>query len=148
MAVHNRTLAVSEQRHSIAFNQNIAMTTGETGVLCYIPYNCQLHAVKIGSFNVESNVSFLFTVNRFVVGVGITTFVAGSTFSPSDYGTSGVFATGATFPTTGASVFNLMANDVIGYVIGGGVTAGIMNSSGCFIVKPIQDIKQFLGLQL
>lgn len=145
MAVLQRTLD-SSQKESFSFRSDVALTTGETGVLSYVPYPCVLKAANIASFSIEADPNLLLTVSRFIVGAGITTWNLGSTFSLRDFGISGVLSSGISLPVSGSTLNILMQNDVIGYVVGGGATAGAFGVAGCFVVSPIQDVKVFLGL--
>lgn len=145
MSVHNRTLGDDEQRKALYFNQNVALTSGETGVLKMIPFPCVLQGAQIAAFSVASNVNLLLTVSRFIPGTGFTTFNIGSTFAPPSFGTSGVPASGVSLPAAGNTLLILTANDVVGYQVGGGATAAIFGLAGCLVVKPLQDVKVFIG---
>lgn len=145
MSIHNRSLGNTEQRKDIRFVNNQSMTNGETGVLSYIPYPCTLQACQLAAFSLESNPNLLLTVSRFIVGQGMTTYNIGSTFSPNSFGTSGVITAGISLPASGSSLLLLMANDVLGYVVGGGATAGVFGLVGSFVVQPQQDVRSYLS---
>ncbi len=145
MAVHNRTLGDSEQKKPLSFAQQLTITSGDTGVLAYVPYPCQLLAAQIGAFSVESTANLIFTVSRFIPGTGFTSYFLGSTFAPASFGTSGVLSAGISLPVVGNTLMNLMANDVLGYQAGGGATSGIFGLAGAFVVLPTQDKKSYLG---
>lgn len=145
MGIVNRTQDNSQKKEALQFEKNTSITAGETGVLCYIPFPCQLKAAQVAAFGVLSDVNLMLTVRRFIVGSGVTVYALGSTFLPNDFGTSGVITSGLSLPAQSSSDSYLMANDVIGYVVGGGSTALIDGMAGCFVVQPVQDIKVFLS---
>lgn len=142
MAVINRTKDSSEKREAIHWRQQLALTTGETGVISYIPYPCVLRAANVGCLDNPAGAANIFlTVNRFIVGTGATVFAVGSTFVPPIFGTSGSIAAGISLPATQ----NLMAGDVLGYQVGGGSSAYISGMAGAFVIEAVQDAKAFLG---
>lgn len=146
MAIVSRTQDASVQKQVLSFsNFSLALSTGETGVLSYVPYPCQLVAANLAAFSVTSDPTVQFTVSRFVVGQGFTSYVLGSAFQPPSYGTSGVLGAGVSLLASGSSLLYLMPGDVLGYEVGGGSTAGIFGMCGAFIVKPTQDIRTYLG---
>jgi len=146
MSIVNRTKDLSEQKSVLSFqNFSLALTTGETGVLSHVPYPCTLNAAQLAAFSVVTGANLLLTVNRFIPGAGFTAFALGSTFLPASYGTSGVLANGISLPASGSAELKLMANDVLGYVVGGGASTGIFGMAGSFVVTPSQDIKTYFG---
>lgn len=147
MGVHNMALAHSEQRHAFGFeNFDLTLTSGDTGLLVYVPWPSLLEAVNLGAFSVQSSPFLLLTLNRFIPGTGFTSFALGTTFAPRSFGTSGVLAgLGVTLSgqfVSGLSGIPLMANDVIGYQVGGtGGTCLIDGLCGSAILRPVQDRK-------
>lgn len=147
MSIHNRGLGNTEQRKSLEFSLgSAALSNGETGVLSFVPFPCVIEAAQIAAFSVESAANLLFTVSRFIAGQGMTTWALGSTFAVRDFGVSGVLSSGVSLPMSGSTLNLLMTNDVLGYQVGGGATAGVFGIAGCFVVKPLQDVKVFLNL--
>ena len=145
MAIVGRALDSSEQLKQWGFKVEIPVTTGATGVLHHIPFNCQLSAIQGTAMDVTSNANLLLNVSRFIPGVGLTVWNIGSTFVPPVFGTSGYPASGISLPVFGSTLGLLMANDVLGYVGGGGSTAAIYSFVGSIVVKPMQDLKVYLG---
>ena len=145
MGIHNRTLGLSEQYHPLPFAQQMTITSGDTGVLAFVPYPCALQVAQVAAFSIESNAYLLFTVNRFIPGSGFTSYFLGSSFVPATYGTSGVLPAGVSLPVVGNTLLNLMPGDVLGYQAGGGSTSGIFGLAGAFVVKPAQDVRTYLG---
>lgn len=145
MAVVNRTLDASNQKFPVSVAINGAITNGETGVLVHVPFPCTLEAANLASFNTTASFNMLIRVSRFIPGTGATTWVLGSTFAPPAFGTSGVIPSGISLPASGSTLLNLMPNDVIGYLADGGATVAVYGLTGCFILKPVQDIRVFLN---
>lgn len=146
MSIHNRTLGGTEQRRALQFGLgNAAFSQGETGVLAYVPFPCTLSAANIATMSLNGTPNLIFTNTRFIVGAGVTTFNIGSTFALRAFGTSGVLDSGVSLPASGDSTLKLMANDVLGYVVGTGSTLAAFGVAGCFIIQPVQDVKSFLG---
>jgi hypothetical protein len=125
---------------------NGSQTNGETGILAYIPLPCVLEVGNLAFYNPTAQVTFRLMVNRFIPGAGFTSWSLGSTFSPSAFGTSGVALGGVSLPASGSTLLQLMPNDNIGYEVGGGSTAAIYGVAGSFVVRPVQDVRVFLGL--
>lgn len=146
MGITNRANNASQQRVPLNFIDNVGLTSGQTGVLAYVPFPCVLNAAQVAAFSIASAPNLLLTVSRFIVGAGVTTWNLGSTFLPNSFGTSGVLGSGISLPASGSTLNILTANDVLGFVVGGGSTAAIYGLAGCFVVEPIQDSRVFLGL--
>lgn len=145
MAILNRSNDASQQKWPLSFMKVQTISSGETGPLAYVPFPCTLQAAQITAFNAVSTINLIFTVSRFIAGSGVTVFNLGSTFAPSSFGTSGVLGSGVSLPAVGSTLMVLLANDVIGYQAGGGVTAAISGLAGAFVVQPIQDARVFLA---
>lgn len=151
MAIHNRTLGGTEQKKALSFsNFDLTLTSGDTGVIMYVPFPCNLEALNVGAFGVASSPILSFNVQRFIPGAGITLMPIGTTFTPVSFGTSGVLGgNGVTISAqipSGLSGIPLMSNDVIGYVVGGtGGTCLIDGLCGALVVQPAQDLKTFLN---
>lgn len=146
MGIINRTKENSEKLVPLNFALgNLALTQGETGVLAYVPFPCVLSAANIATMSLDGSPNLMLTVQRFIVGAGVTTYVVGSTFTLRAFGTSGVLSSGVSLPASGSTLLNLMANDVIGYQMGTGSTLIATGVAGCLVVRPIQDVTSFLG---
>lgn len=122
------------------------MASGETGVLAIVPFPCTLDSAQIAMFNVESSPFLALTLSRFITGTGFTSFVIGSTFPAQNFGTSGWLLTGVSLPASGSTTLQLMANDVLGYIVGGtGGTAIIAGGvAGAFVLRAVQDVRSTL----
>ncbi len=142
MSIHNSGLGPSQQREHFVFqNFGLALTSGDTGVLALVPFPCVMDAAQIATFSVESNPNLILTVTRFITGFGVTTWNLGTTFAARSFGTSGALNSGVSLPASGSSLLQLMTNDVVGYVVGGGSTAGIFGVAGDIVLRPIQDVR-------
>lgn len=145
MAIVNRALDSSEQSKVLDFKLEVPVTTGQTGAIVHVPFPCTVQAAQMTAFGVQSNANLLFTVSRFIAGAGTTVWALGSTFVPVAFGTSGYPTSGVSLPASGSTLLQLMANDIIGFVGGGGSTAGIYGCVGSFVVKPMQDSRVYLA---
>lgn len=145
MAIVARSLDASTDKGLLDFQCNGALTNGETGILAMVPYPCNLNAAQLAAFNPSAGAYLMLTIQRFIPGSGVTNWVLGSTFVPPAFGTSGVVSGGVSLPPNGSTLMALMANDVLGYQVGGGVTVGIYGMVGQFVVSPVQDVTKYLG---
>lgn len=145
MAIVSRTNDQSQQRHVIPIAERLTVSGGETGVIGHIPFPCALEAIQLASFSVAGSLNLLLQVQRFIPGSGVTVFNIGSTFVPPSFGTSGVIPSGVSLPASGSSLLQLMANDVLSYLSGGGGTAMIQGLAGSIVVRPVQDIRVYLN---
>src|SRR5690348_10123140 len=133
MSIHNRSLGETEQRKTLQFALgNAAFSQGETGVLAYVPFPCNLSAANIATIALNGAPNLLLTASRFIVGAGVTTWAIGSTFDLRAFGTSGVLDSGISLPAAGSDTLKLMANDVLGYVVGTGSTLAAFGVAGVF----------------
>ena len=149
MGVTNRSEDTSLQKYILDISINGALTNGETGVMGYIPCPGVIQAGNLACYNTTAGAYLLLSVQRFVVGQGLTTINLGSTFAPPAFGTSGVIpGNGISLPVAGSTLLNVMAHDVIAYQVGGGATVAIYGLAGAIIVKPIQDVVKYLGQSL
>lgn len=122
-----------------------SQTNGDTGMICHIPWPSTIKAMNIAFLNPTPQVTVLFTVSRFIVGTGATTWNLGTTFIPQSYGTSGLPLLGVSLPPQASTLMMLMPNDILGYQIGGGATAGLFGMFGSVVVQPLQDVTTFMG---
>lgn len=142
----NRANDITEQRHVVSFgNGSQALTSGETGVLAFVPYPCHFHAANVAAFSVASNAHLMLTAQRFIPGAGYTTWALGSTFTPPSFGTSGIAANGISLGVLGGTLLTMMPGDVVGYQVFGGATAGIFGFAGALVFRSLQDVKVYLG---
>ena len=146
MGITNRSKDNSEKNEVIHWKNQLPLTSGETGVFHYVSTPSVLLAGNIGCLDNPSTAANMFlTISRFIVGTGLTTITLGSTFVPPIFGTSGVIPSGISLPASGNTLLNLMPGDVFGYQIGGGSTAYISGMCAAFVLRPVQDIRVFLG---
>ena len=141
MAIVNRSKDESERFLPFNLSFGSALTNGETGIIGYVPFPCSISEANIATFSLAGSPYILLTVSRFIAGAGVTTINIGSTFAMRDFGVSGVLSAGVSLPAAGV---NLMANDVLGYVVGGGATLAAFGAAGCVVLNPAQDVKSYL----
>lgn len=141
MAVVNRTLDASEQKHTLQFFDK-TLATGVTRVACHIPFPCVAVAANAGGFGVSGSPEIALLVKRFIPGTGATvlTLVASQVYQA--YGTSGVPLAGLSLAASGSTLNNLLADDMI-LLKTAGANSAVTAIGGALIVQPIQDIKSF-----
>ena len=146
MAITNRTNDSSEQKTPLNFSfGDKALTQGETGVLAFVPFPCVLNAANMAAMSLNGTPNMILTASRFISGAGVTTWSIGSTFLIRSFGSSGVLTSGISLPVSTSVNLKLMANDVLGYLMGSGSTFAAYGVAGCMVVTPVQDVKTYLG---
>ncbi len=146
MGIINRAKDITDKHEGMPFAfANLSFSNGETGVLAYVPFPCNLRDANIATFSVVGSINLILTVNRFIVGAGFTSYTVGSTFALRSFGTSGVFASGLSLPAFGSTLLQLMPNDVIGYLVAGGSTASCSGIAGNIILTKTQDVTRYFG---
>lgn len=143
MAVINRTLDQSQQRFTMNAQAG-AVATGVTGILGIVPTPCVLEAGQIAAFGLSGAPSYQLTVQRFIVGTGITAITIGGANVPPAFGTSGLAVSGVSLNAAGSTLNNLLPGDVIMYLSGVANTA-VTGLAVSLVMRPIQDIKKWFG---
>lgn len=143
MAIVNRTLDASEQRKS--FTANFAATaTGLTLPILEVPFNSTLDAVQLAAFGLSGAPTYALRVQRFIVGTGLTVIAGGATTAtPPEFGTSGILT--MSLATSGSTLLNLLAGDVLTITTGAADTA-VKSLSVGICIKAVQDIKTTNGV--
>lgn len=143
MAIVNRTLDASEQRKSFTCNY-AATATGATIPVVMVPFNSTLDAVQLAAFGLSGAPTFDLRIQRFIVGTGLTVIAGGATTAtPPEFGTSGVLT--MSLATSGSTLLNLLAGDVLTLTSGGSNTA-VKSLSVGICIKAVQDIKTTNGV--
>lgn len=161
MSIFNRTLDSSEQRKTIPTVVSVPngtshiIPTGVTSIIATIPFNCVLDEAQMVALGVSGSPTVQLTVNRFIAGTGLSTFIVatGTSNIPASYGTSGAGAFGTSLfgtsgmilAASGSTLLNLLANDVI-VLSFGGANSAVNDLCINLVVRPIQDTKTFFGL--
>lgn len=143
MAIVNRSLDNSEQYKVISSNFGV-VATGVTLALAHIQSPCTLKAVQVAGFGASGSPIGIMTIQRFIVGAGLTVITLGTTFGARVFGTSGVLDAGVSLPAVGSTLLNLLPNDVICATVSGS-NAALMTMTANFLVQPTQDIRTYFA---
>lgn len=150
MAIVNRTLDPTEKNKVMSISSDADVLTGTTLFIGIVPWPSQLQCGQLACFGVSGAPTFQVSVNRFIVGTGVTTWIlaTGTSNVARDIGTSGVGnsvgQSGIIF--SGASLLTLQANDVLYVVQAGGAAAATKGFALSLILQPTVDIKYNFGL--
>lgn len=143
MAIVNRSLDLSQQNTVLAANYGL-IATGSTLSIAQVPSPGILSDIQMAAFGSSGSPVGLFTLQRFIVGAGLTVFAFGSTFALRTFGTSGVLDAGVSLPATGSTLLNVQANDVLCLTITGSNSA-VMALSVNAVLQPTQDIRSYFN---
>jgi len=142
MAIVNRSLDASEQRKAFTMNLQ-AVATGVTIQAMIVPYASVLEGVKVAAAGLSGSPTYDLRIWRFIAGTGVTTIAGGATtLTAVAVGTSGVQS--MVLASSGSTLLNLLANDVITLTSGAANTA-VTNLTVGIVVKAVQDIKTVYG---
>lgn len=150
MAIVNRTLDGTEKNKVMQICTTADTVNGTTLMVGIVPWPSQLQCGQLAAFGVSGSPSVALSVNRFIVGTGITTWIlaTGTSNIARDIGTSGVGnsvgQSGIVFQ--GSSLLTLQANDVIYATVAGGAGAAVKGLSVSVVIQPTVDIKYNFGL--
>lgn len=145
MANTNRADDYSNQRIPLQVGYDGPLIDSDTGVMAMIPLPAKLEVANFAAINPNSAVTIQFFVTRFIAGSGFTSWSLCSAYNPPDFQSSGIIHAGVSLPGSGSTLCALMPNDILAYQIGGGASATIGGFIGSFVIRPIQDVKTFLG---
>lgn len=142
MAINNRTLDPSLQRQVFQSSYGV-VATGVTLSALVVPYASTLDAVRVTANGLSGSPTIDLRVWRFIVGTGVTTIAGGATtLTAQALGTSGIQS--MVLASSGSSLLNLLANDVITLTTGGANTAASYTVS--VVIKNTQDIRTSFGV--
>lgn len=139
MAIINRDLSKSEQRHSfVEVVQNTA--TSSTYLICVVPFQSYLSAAAMACQGLSGSPNHSLWVQRFVAGVGVTSNVVGYSLVAQSWGTSGTQGF-----TVSGTTYTLQANDVL-ILSTAGANTGTVSTQVTYVLQALQDIKTQLGV--
>ena len=142
MAICNRDLDSSEQKHTIQANYGVVATALVLPVAT-ISYPCTLVAAKYAAVGISNTPSGILKINRFIVGSGSTVYLgAGTTFALQAVGTSGVQNCGLV--AAGSTALSLLAGDEITFTTAGS-NGAVSSLAVSLVVQATQDIRTFYG---
>ncbi len=145
MAIVNRTLDPSEERKVMSVKAG-ATANGVTAIIGTVAYPSVLQAGVVAAFGISGAPSYQVTVNRFIVGTGVTAIIVatGTSNTPLAYGTSGALQ--LKLAAAGSTLLNLLADDVLMVTQGASSSDAVTGFALDLVILPIQDIKVFFGI--
>lgn len=144
MALVNRDKDSSEQRINLQATYSGVLATGVTLSVGMVPWPCTLDAVRVSAFGLSGTPTVDLRIQRFITGTGFTSIAGGMTsLTVPALGTSGIGV--GVLASSGNSLLNLQAGDVVSLVTGGSnsATTGLAAS---LVLKATQDIKSHFGV--
>ena len=143
-------MSPSNQRYVLEFalgGPGTAVATGSTIVLGLIPAPASIDCIQFAASGLSGSPTGLLILDRFIAGVGYTTFPIGTTFAIPSYGTSGVISTsiGVSLPQIGSTLTTLFPNDRLILQVGG-TNAAFYSLTGGIVLRPIQDIIKYYNI--
>lgn len=147
MGIIERSLGDSQKRAQFVNWDAANVVTGTTAIIAAIPCAASLDAVQVMANGISGSPVYTMFVQRFIVGTGFTTFALGTSFAPSEYGTSGVFSltAGLSLPQIGSTLTSLLQNDLL-VLVTGGSNAAVKSVSVNLAIRPVVDVFKFFGL--
>jgi len=143
MGITNRTLDATEQKRVFTATFG-TLGTGATMAVVTVPFNSTLSGIRLVTEGLSGTPTYAFKVQRFIAGTGITAISGGSTTTTGvAYGTSGLVS--VPLATSGSTLLNLLANDVI-TVTTAGSNAAAASVNVSVVIAAVQDIKTNFGL--
>lgn len=144
MAIVNRDLDSSEQKKVLSVGYANDIATGVTLMCVQVPYPAELKAIQLAVTGLSGTPTYAFGVGRFIAGSGYTFMSGGATtMTGRAFGTSGAVA--GSLASSGSSLLQLLAGDVLTLVTGGS-NAAVKQLQVSFVVQALQDIKSNFGV--
>lgn len=142
MGIVNRDLDPSQQKGIYTTNLQ-ATATGVTLALGIIANQGTLDGVRVAANGVSGAPVWSFFLDRFIVGTGLTSIIAGFTsLTVTAYGTSGPQS--VVTVAAGNTLLNVLTGDVLCVSTTGSNTA-VVSGAIDWVVKATQDIKSTYG---
>lgn len=148
MAIVNRTLDASEQKRTFTasfYSGAAGILNGSTLHCLTVPSDAKIAAIQIACTGLSGAPTVGLSVQRFIVGTGVTTIQGGATtLTLPEWGTSGTIA--MVIASSGSSFLNVLANDVLTLTTAGGTGAASKQLAVSIVLQATQDIKTQLGV--
>jgi len=142
MAIVNRDLDAS-QKNKVYSGSWTSVVTGKTLLVGPIASAGAVQAIECVAAGVSGTPTYAFTINRFIVGTGVTVITGGATtLSMATVGTSGPTAF---VLASGSSLLAVLPNDVVQITSGGANTASDLLAIA-IVVSETQDIVTKFGV--
>jgi hypothetical protein len=144
MPLVNRDKDIPEQRDVVSISQN-AVATGVTLALWTAPYAAEISVVALDASGISGTPTGQLSINRFVVGSGVTNLGTGgfSVVTLTSFGTSGAQIVPQN--SSGNSLIQLAKGDQLQY-LSGAANSSCYNLNITMAIKCLQDIKSHFGL--
>ncbi|MES1988821.1 MAG: hypothetical protein V4440_12495 [Pseudomonadota bacterium] len=138
MPLINRDNDVSEAKQSLTVSAANVVNNQDIPV-ALIERACTVTDCKATLLGISGAPTLNLKALRFIAGTGGSSFVLGTTFAITAFGTSGYIS--YSLVASGGTVLNLQKGDLLVAVQGGGTGAGTTATLIDVIVQNIQDIK-------
>ncbi len=140
MGIINRTKDISEQKESLLVVASNPVNAQDIPI-AVIERPCTVVDAKVSLLGISGAPNILLKALRFVAGTGGSSFLLGSTFAVTAFGTSGHMS--YSLVATGSSQLVLQKGDLLLAVHGGGSGAAATTTVIDVIVQNVQDIKSW-----
>lgn len=138
MGIINRTMDVSEQKEIFTATATTVVNQMDIPV-GIVERACTVTDAKVSLLGISGAPTVLLKALRFVAGTGGSSFVLGTTFAITAFGTSGYIS--YSLVTAGSTVLNLQKGDLLVATAGGGTGAAATAMTLDIVVQNLQDIK-------
>lgn len=138
MPIINRTQDVSEQKEIFTVTAENVVNQQDIPV-GIVERQVTMTDAKVTLLGISGTPNVMLKVLRFIAGTGGSSFIIGSTFAVTAFGTSGYLS--YSLPATGSTLLNLQKGDLLVAVAGGGVGAAATALTLDIVVQNLQDIK-------
>jgi len=143
MAICNRDLGFSEQEKLLGDAYG-ALATGVTVPVATVPWPCTIQSAKVAAFGISGTPTVALTIQRFIVGSGVTSYLGGfTTLTMQAAGTSGVQS--VVTAAAGSTALLLQTGDVI-MATTGGANSAVTGLQVSVVVQATQDIRSWFGV--
>jgi hypothetical protein len=138
MGIINRTNDASEQKEAFVVSYPNVVNAQDLPIKI-VERACTVTDAKVSLLGISGAPTVLLKALRFVAGTGGSSFLLGTTFAVTAFGTSGMI--GYSLVTSGSTVLSLQKGDLLVAVQGGGTGAASTATIIDVVVQNIQDIK-------
>lgn len=143
MPLINRDQDTGEQRIEVTESLS-PVATGVTSIIYVAPYACEVSTVRMAALGISGTPTSLLSIQRFIVGTGITNITGGfTTLTLQAYGTSGLQTVAQN--ASGNTLIQLAAGDLL-QAVSGGANSSVADVDVCVTIKCLQDIRNHFGV--
>ncbi len=138
MGIINRTNDASEQKEIFTATQVNVVNSMDIPV-GIVERACVAQSAAITLLGISGAPTAVLKALRFVAGTGGSSFVLGTTFAITAFGTSGYMS--YSLVASGSTVLNLQKGDLLVVTAGGGTGAAATAMTIDIVVQNLQDVK-------